>query len=228
MNETKRTTVVLADDHTIVREGLRRLLETERDIEVVGEAANGRQAVEITRRLQPDVLVLDIAMPQLNGLEAAQQIRQAVPAVKVLILSAHSDDAYVEHISALGVSGYLIKQSSAMILATAIREVQKGNSYFDPSVARRLGQRKQALLNRKGQLHAKAACLSSRELEVLQLVAEGEANKQIAAALGICVKTVEKHRDNLMCKLNIHETAGLTRYAIRTGVIESSVQVTII
>ena len=224
----KRITVLLADDHMIVREGLRKLLEIERDIEVIGEATTGREAVDMTRKLQPDVVVMDIAMPQLNGLEATRQIRQLVPATKILILSAHSDDAYVEHVTGLGVTGYLIKQTSAQVLAEAIREVQKGNLFFSPAIAKRHSQQKQKLLDRKGKAGTAAVSLTTREMEVLQRIAEGEANKQIAAALGISVKTIEKHRDHLMQKLDIHDTAGLTRYAVREGIIENSARVKIV
>jgi DNA-binding NarL/FixJ family response regulator len=224
----KRITVLLAEDHMVVREGLRRLLEAESDIEVVGEAATGRQAVDMTRKLRPAVVVMDIAMPLLNGLEATRQIRQAVPDAKVLVLSAHSDDAYVERVTALGAVGYLIKQTSAHFLSEAIREVQKGNTFFSPSIAKRLRHRNQKSLDRKGLPKAKVAGLSSREAEVLQLIAEGEANKQIAAELGISIKTVEKHRDHLMRKLDIHDAASLTRYAIAAGIIECDVPLTIV
>lgn len=220
--------MVLADDHAVVREGLRILLEAESDMEVVGEASNGRQAVEMTRLLRPAVIVMDIAMPQLNGLEAARQIRQVVPETKVLVLSAHSDDVYITHSAGLGVAGFLTKQTSAHILAEAIREVQKGNVFYSPAIAARIRQRGQKSIDRAGDDRTAVNRLSSREAEVLQLIAEGEANKQIAAKLGICVKTVEKHRDHLMRKLDIHDTASLTRYAISTGIIESSVQVTIV
>jgi DNA-binding NarL/FixJ family response regulator len=224
-----RITVLLAEDHTIVREGLRALLKLEDDIEVVGEAANGRQSVELTRKLLPAVVVMDIAMPLLNGLEATRQILRSNPATRVLILSAHSDDAYVERVMALGAAGYLIKQTAAHILPQAIREVHKGKPFFSPAISRRYHHHEQKALNR-GELCPKrlAPLLSSRELEVLQLVAEGKANKETADELHISVKTVEKHRHNVMEKLNIHDTAGLTRYAISTGIIESSVQVTII
>ncbi len=228
MKSAKRITVLLAEDHMIVREGLRKLLEGESDIEVVGEAATGRQAVEMTRKLRPAVVVMDIAMPLLNGLEATRQIRQAIPDAKVLILSAHSDDAYVESVTALGAVGYLIKQTSAQFLSEAIREIQKGNTFFSPSIAKSLHHHNQKSLDRKGLLKTKVTRLSSREVEVLQLVAEGKANKQIAAELGISIKTVEKHRDHLMHKLDIHDTAGLTRYAIAAGIVESSVQLTIV
>ncbi len=224
----KPITVLLAEDHEIVREGLRLLLKHESDIHVVGEAETGRQAVEMATKLRPDVVVMDIAMPLLNGLEATRQIRKAVPSAKVLILSAHSDDAYVEQMMTLGASGFLLKQSSSHILVTAIREVQKGNTFFSPTVARRLKSRDQKSIDRAGQIKKKNNSLSSREMEVLQLIAEGQPNKQVAADLGISFKTVEKHRQHLMSKLNIHDTAGLTRYAISAGIIENSVQVTII
>ena len=212
----KPITVLLADDHTVVREGLRALLRAEADLAVIGEAQNGRLAVELTKKLRPAVVVMDFAMPQLNGLEATRQILLAVPATKVLILSAHNDDEYVECVIAAGAAGYLLKQSSAHILAEAIRAVEKGRPVFSPSIARRLGD--------KG--GRRRSLLTSREEEVLQLVAEGAPNKQVAAELGISIKTVEKHRQHLMDKLDIHDTAGLTRYAIAAGVVESSVQKT--
>jgi DNA-binding NarL/FixJ family response regulator len=216
--------VLLAEDHGIVREGLRKLLEAEDDFTVVGEAENGRAVIEMTEKLQPDVVVMDIAMPLLNGLEATRQILRALPKTRILVLSAHSDDAYIEHLNAVGAAGYLIKQTSSHILAKAIREVVKGNTFFGPSIARRLDGHKS-----NGKATGKhVARLSSREMEVLQLIAEGQANKQIAEQLAISVKTVEKHRQNVMNKLSIHDTAGLTRYAISAGIIESSVQLTIV
>jgi len=224
----KRITVLLAEDHMVVREGLRTLLEAEGDIEVVGEAETGRQAVNLTRKLRPAVVVMDIGMPQLNGVEATRQILKVAPGTKVLILSAHSDDAYVEQVIALGAAGYLIKQTSAHILSKAVREAKKGNTFFSPSILNRLKARDQHSPNRGGWLKKKGVLLTSREVEVLQLVAEGRANKQVAADLAISVKTVEKHRQRLMEKLNIHDTAGLTRYAISAGIIESSVQLKIV
>ena len=223
-----RITVLLAEDHMVVREGLRRLLEAESDIEVVGEAATGRQAVAMTRKLRPAVVIMDIAMPLLNGVEATRQIRQAVPDTKVLILSAHSDDAYVERVTALGAAGYLIKQTSAHFLSEAIREVHKGSTFFSSAIGKRLRRQNQKSLDRKGRSKTKIARLSSREVEVLQLIAEGEANKQIAAELGISIKTVEKHRGHLMQKLDIHDAAGLTRYAIAEGIVECDVRLTIV
>jgi DNA-binding NarL/FixJ family response regulator len=224
----KRITVLLAEDHMVVREGLRTLLEAEGDIKVVGEAETGRQAVALARKLRPAVVVMDIAMPLLNGLEATRQILKAVPGAKVLILSAHSDDAYVEQVIALGAAGYLLKQTSAHVLSKAVREIQKGNAFFSPAIARRLRNHYRQSSDQGKLVKKKGAGLSSREMEVLQLIAEGETNKRIAVELGISVKTVEKHRQRLMEKLNIHDTAGVTRYAIAAGIIESSVQVTIV
>jgi len=223
----KRITVLLAEDHQIVREGLRSLLKHERDIEVVGEAETGRQAVQLTRKLRPAVVVMDIAMPLLNGLEATRQIRKDFPEIRVLILTAHNDDAYVEQMTELGVAGFLVKQTSAHVLAAAIREVQKGNTFFSPSISRRLQSRDPKSLPRKGQLKKKINRLSPREMEVLQLIAEGKPNKQVAAELGVTFKTVDKHRQHLMSKLDIHDIAGLTRYAISAGIIENSVQLTV-
>jgi len=223
----KQITVLLVEDHQIVREGFRALLKHERDIEVVGEAETGRQAVAMVRKLCPAVVVMDIAMPLLNGLEATRQIRKAVPDTKVLILSAHSDDAYVEQAAELGAAGFLLKQTSSHNLATAIREVQKGNTFFSPAIAKVLNSRVRKSVDREGNVSQKNNRLSSREIEVLQLIAEGKPNKQVAAELGVSFKTVDKHRQHLMAKLNIHDIAGLTRYAISQGIIESSVQLTI-
>jgi DNA-binding NarL/FixJ family response regulator len=224
----KAITVLLAEDHLIVREGFRSLLKHERDIEVVGEAETGREAVQLTRKLRPEVVVMDIAMPLLNGLEATRQILKAFPATKVLILSAHSDDAYVKDATEAGAMGFLLKQTSSHNVCEAIREVQKGNKFFSPSIGRRVHDQYQKSPDGGGLLKKRKTRLSSRELEILQLIAEGRANKEIAAELGISIKTVEKHREHLMVKLDIHSTAGLTRHAIAAGIIESSVQVTIV
>jgi DNA-binding NarL/FixJ family response regulator len=224
----KPITVLLADDHAVVREGLRVLLRGESDIEVVGEAQTGREAVQRTKELLPAVVVMDIAMPLLNGLEATRQILRALPATKVLILSAHGDDSYVEHVIELGAAGYLIKQSSAVVLSKAIREAHKGNTFFSPSISRRLRDRQQNPFHGgAGRSKKKAAGLTSREVEILQLIAESKANKQTAAELGISIKTVEKHRQRLMSKLDLHDTAGLTRYAVAEGIIDGGVRMTI-
>jgi DNA-binding NarL/FixJ family response regulator len=228
MTTPRPITVMLAEDHAVVRQGLCALLNADGSFKLVGEARTGREAVELARTLRPDIILMDIAMPVLNGLEATRQILAANPAAKVVILSAHSDDVYVERMNEAGVAGFLEKQSSAEILTKAIHEVAKGRTYFSPAIARRLGAAASKPRDREGLLKANASRLTSRESEVLQLVAEGSANKQVAAELGISIKTVEKHRQHLMDKLNIHETAGLTRYAIAQGIIESSVQLTII
>jgi DNA-binding NarL/FixJ family response regulator len=223
----KRITVLLVEDHQIVREGFRTLLKTEADIEVVGEAATGRQAVQLIRKLRPEVVVMDIAMPLLNGLEATRQILKEFPNSKVIILSAYNDDAYVDQAAALGAAGFLLKQTSSLKLATAIREVLKGNTFFSSGSSKRADGRSLDPVDGGGVSQKKGNCLSSREVEVLQLIAEGMSNKQVAAELGVSFKTVDKHRQHLMAKLNIHDIAGLTRHAIRTGIIESSVPLTI-
>ena len=224
----KRITVLLAEDHTIVREGFRKMLELEADMEVAGEAQDGRQAIAMAKKLRPDVVLMDIAMPRLNGLEATRQLLKVLPATKVLILSAHSDDAYVKNATESGAVGFLLKQTSSHNVCLAIREIQKGNTFFSPSISKRRNRLNPQSSDRAGKLNPKAAQLTSREMEVLQLIAEGNANKETAAELGIGMKTVEKHREHLMQKLDIHDTAGLTRYAISAGIIESSVQLTII
>lgn len=215
-----KITVILADDHTVVRQGLRALLQAEEDVEVVGESDNGRQAVQMVRKLMPDVVVMDIAMPLLNGLDATRQIAREMPSTKVLILSSYSDDEYVHQLTEAGATGYLVKQTAANDLLKAIREAKKGNAYFSPSISRRLlDHYREAVLN-GSPLRRNGDSLTCRESEVLQLITEGRANKQIAGDLGISIKTVEKHRQQLMNKLNIHDVAGLTRYAISKGIIK--------
>ena len=221
-------TILLAEDHTIVREGFRKMLELETDFTVVGEAQDGRMAVALAVKLRPKVVLMDIAMPRLNGLEATRQLLKAAPATKVIILSAHSDDAYVNKAIESGAGGFLLKQTSAQDVCRAIREVHKGKTFFSAAISRRRERLRPQSLGTASGTSRKAVELTSREMEVLQLVAEGKANKETAAELGIGTKTVEKHREHLMGKLDIHDTAGLTRYAISAGIIESSVQVTIV
>jgi len=218
----QKITVLLADDHIVVRQGLRALLMVEEDIEIVGEADNGRQAVQLVKKLLPDVVVMDIAMPVLNGLEATRQIIRAVPSAKVLVLSSYSDDEYVQKLTEAGAAGYLVKQTAANELLKAIREAQRGNAYFSPSIAKRLRDQCRETLSGGQPVKRRSDYLTAREAEVLQLIAEGRANKQIAAELCISIKTVEKHRQQVMNKLDIHDVAGLTRHAIALGIIETN------
>ncbi|HEX2612415.1 MAG TPA: response regulator transcription factor [Fibrobacteria bacterium] len=206
--------ILLAEDHAVVREGLRMLLAGEGDLKVVGHADNGRQAVELAMELRPDVVVMDVAMPLLNGLEATRQINRAVPSAKVLVLSAHAENAYVELAAAHGAAGYVLKQDSSDALLKAIHAVHAGGPFFAPSG---MGAGRGSVADGA----RKAPELTGRETEVVQLVAEGMGNKGIAVELGISVKTVEKHRQSLMQKLDIHDTAGLTRYAISAGIIQA-------
>ena len=215
--------VLLADDHNVVRQGLRALLAVEADIEIVGEADTGRQAVQMAKKALPDVIVMDIAMPLMNGLEATRQITAQVPTAKVLILSSYSDDEYVQRLTEAGAAGYLVKQTAAQDLLKAIREAHKGNAFFSPAIAKRLRDHCREAFVSGQPVRRKDPHLTSREAEVLQLIAEGQPNKRIASELCISIKTVEKHRQQLMNKLNIHDIAGLTRHAVSKGIIESSV-----
>jgi DNA-binding NarL/FixJ family response regulator len=215
----KKIALLLVDDHAVVRQGLRALLEAEGDMVVVGEADDGREAVVLAKKTFPDVVVMDVAMPGMNGLEATRQIVRNVPSAKVLVLTSYGDDDYVAQLMGAGATGYLLKQTAATDLLKAIREVRAGNAYFSPVIAKRLRQRNHEAVTVR-QPGAKTGSLTSREAEVLQLVAEGFANKQIAAELSISIKTVEKHRQQAMNKLNIHDIAGLTRYAMSKGWVE--------
>jgi len=219
--------VLLVEDHKVVRQGLRALLSVEDDIEVAGEVQDGREAVRLIEKLLPDVVLMDIAMPLLNGVEATRQILKLAPATRVLILSAHSDDEYVLQVIEAGAAGYLLKQTAANTLVMAIREAHRGGTYFSRSISKRLGELREKSMGRGNKPRKGAVSLTSREREVLQLIAEGMGNKQTAAELGISIKTVEKHRQHLMSKLGIHDTAGLTRYAISAGIIETRGPVTL-
>jgi len=223
-----RISVLIAEDHTIVREGLSMMLKLEPDIEVVGEARDGREAVGMVAGLRPDVVLMDIAMPGLNGLEATRQLAKLQPGSRIIILSAHCDDAYVKSAVDSSAAGFLHKQDSTHEVCRAIREVHRGGIYYSTSISRRFVRINPESRDQQGKMARKASLLTSREVEVLQLIAEGKANKETAAELGISIKTVEKHRGHLMRKLDIHDTAGLTRHAIAAGVIESSVQVTML
>jgi DNA-binding NarL/FixJ family response regulator len=223
----KKIGVLLVDDHTVVRQGLRALLRAEEDIEVLGEAENGRQAVALAKKNPPDVVVMDVAMPQLNGLEATRQILKLMPNTKILVLTSYGDDECVEQLMHAGAAGYLIKQTAANDLLKAIREVQRGNAFFSPAIAKRLRDQCRQVFS-TGQPARKSVELTSREAEVLQLIAEGYSNKQIASELAISIKTVEKHRQQVMNKLNIHDVAGLTRYAISKGLVERTLPVAMV
>jgi DNA-binding NarL/FixJ family response regulator len=223
-----RIKVLVVEDHTMVREGLCMMLKLEKDLEVVAEAKDGREAVAMAMDLHPDVVLMDIAMPGLNGLEASRQLLKALPATRIIILTAHCDDAYVQSAVSSGVAGFLLKQDSTHDVCHAIREVYKGGIHYSTPIARRFIRMNPQSRDSTGKLTRKATVLTTREMEVLQLIAEGKTNKEIAADLGISIKTVEKHRGHLMVKLDIHDTAGLTRHAIETGIIESSVQITML
>jgi DNA-binding NarL/FixJ family response regulator len=211
--------VLLADDHALVRQGLRKLLETEPDITVVGEAETGWQALQWAKERSPDVVVMDLAMPSLNGMDATRLIMKEAPQTRVLVLSSYSEDEYVHQMTEAGAAGYVLKQTAATELIKGIREVMSGNVFFCPAILKRTSQNhRQAFLRDMPEAKGPRQ-LSPRESEIVQLIAEGNANKQIAPQLGISVKTVEKHRQAAMNKLNIHDVAGLTRYAISKGLI---------
>jgi DNA-binding NarL/FixJ family response regulator len=218
----RKIAILLVDDHTVVRQGLRALLSAEEDMEVVAEAENGRLAVTLAKKTNPDVVVMDVAMPLLNGLEATRQILKMIPSTKVLVLTSYGDDECVSQLMDAGACGYLIKQTAANDLIRAIREVQRGNAFFSPTIAKRLRDQCREAFS-TGMPPRKSGELTTREAEVLQLIAEGFSNKLIAAELNISIKTVEKHRQQVMNKLNIHDVAGLTRYAISKGMVERTV-----
>jgi DNA-binding NarL/FixJ family response regulator len=207
--------VLLADDHNIVREGLMSLLEKEPDIEVVAMADNGRTAVQLAGELKPDVAVLDIAMPEMNGIEATRRISDDDPGIKVLALSMHSARRFVTEALSAGAKGYLLKDCAAEELVRAIRTVAGNETYLSPKVAGLIV--KDYLKHTPDSSPSAESSLTNREREVLQLIAEGECTKEIAFKLSVSIKTVETHRQQIMKKLNLHSVAELTRYAIREG-----------
>ena len=215
----KKISVLIADDHTIVRQGLKHLLQTASDIEVVGEAGTGDEAVRETKKLQPDVVLLDIAMPGKNGIDAAKQIGKQAPATRILVLSTYHEDQEIEQAIDAGVAGYLMKESASGELLNAVREVSKGHSFFSPPITRRMLRQTQQVYRMKPGGSPLARTLTARELDVLKLIVAGRQNKIAAAELGISIKTVEKHRQSVMDKLHIREAASLTRYAIAKGIV---------
>ncbi len=211
--------ILLADDHTIVRAGLRMLLESQPDMEVVGEAVDGRETVQKVRELRPDVVVMDIVMPGLGGLEATQRIKTESPEVQILALTMHEDERYFFRIINAGASGYVVKGAPPSDFIAAIRSISQGQAYLYPSLARKLID---DYLSRAKSEEGREAHdnLTDRERDVLRLIAEGRTGKEIAEFLGLSVHTVERHRQNLMAKLNLHNRAALIKYAIRKGLIE--------
>jgi DNA-binding NarL/FixJ family response regulator len=209
--------VLLADDHAILREGVRLVLEAQPDITVVGEAGNGAEALALAHRLRPDVVVMDIAMPDVNGLEATRRLRAELPEVQVVVLTMHADREYVTQVVQAGAAGYVLKQAAAQELVRALRAARAGDAFLHPAATR-------ALIGdylRRVDDEGPADGLTPREREVLRLVARGASNRAIANDLGISVKTVEAHRANLMAKLDMHDRTELVRYAIRTGLISA-------
>jgi len=214
----KATRVILADDHTVIRSGLRVLLERQPGLIVVGEAENGRQAVDLAEELRPDVAVLDIAMPHLNGIEATRQIVSRNAAVAVVILSMHSDEGYVIRALQAGAKAYLLKDSAEADLIAAISAVRDGKSFFSPAVSRLLLEDYVRQMKQKGAVDS-YELLTNREREIFQLVAEGKANKEIAALLNLSPYTVDTHRTRILQKLNLHSIPELVLYAVRKGIV---------
>ncbi len=215
----KQIRVLIVDDHAVLRDGIRSLLESYEDLLVVGEAGNGREAVELAGQLLPDVVLMDVAMPEMDGIEATRRIVAAYPRIRVLVLTQHDNKEYVFPILEAGAAGYLLKKVRGADLVSAVRAVQEGGSYLCPDIAKTVIERS---LRRPdlGAEPAAAGTLTDREREVLKLVAEGLSNQEIANRLGLSIKTVMGHRANLMDKLNIHSRVELVKYAIRAGLVE--------
>ena len=213
--------VLLTDDHTIVRKGLCSILEGEAGIEVIGEAEDGREAIKLAKKLHPDIVVMDIAMSGLNGLEATRQIRNLYPEMKILILTMHANEEYILQALKSGASGYLVKKAAPSELVSAIKAVHQGNSFLSPSISRTVIDEYIRRADEISEGDDAFEKLTARETEVLQLIAEGRKTSEIAELLYISIKTVETHRTHIMNKLGIHSTAELTQYAIRKGIISS-------
>jgi DNA-binding NarL/FixJ family response regulator len=210
--------VLLADDHGVVRKGLRFLLERQPDMEIVGEAADGREAVRLAEAANPDIVIMDIAMPLLNGIEATAQIVKRNPAIAVIILSVHSDEDYLLSSLNAGAKGYLVKDSAEVDLVRAIEAVRKGTPFFSPEIAKTMLEDYMRFLQQRN-LQDSYDLLTEREKEVLQLLAEGKSNKEVASVLDVSVYTVDSHRTHLMQKLNLHNTAEIVLYAVRKKII---------
>ena len=211
--------LVLADDHDIVRRGLRALLQNEPGIEIVGEASDGREALNLCQTLQPDLAILDIAMPQLNGIEVAAQAIRHNPQLRVIMLSMHAHESYVIRSLTAGAKGYLLKDATEEDLVPAVRAVSQGRSFFSPAISHILAEDYVRYLQQSGQEDS-YSLLTDREKEILQLLAEGRSNKEVASLLGIGLSTVETHRAKTMQKLALHNTAELVLYAVRKGIVQ--------
>ena len=214
----KPTRILLADDHTLVRAGLRKLLESFPEVEVVGEAADGRKAIELAEELQPDLVLMDISMPGLSGLVATSRLVKAWPKMRVLILSMHQNEEFVRGAMRSGALGYLLKDAAPQELALALAAMCNGQSYVSPAVAKSVNR---ANSESWDETRGNAELLTPRQTEVLRMVAQGLSSKDIARQLNVSIKTVDSHRTGLMKQLDIHEVTGLVRYAIRTGLIPS-------
>ncbi len=210
----KRIRILLADDHAVVRQGFKMILGAQPDMEIVGEAGNGREAVELAEQLKPDIVVMDVAMPELNGIEATRRLVAANPHTRVLALSMHKDSVYVREILRAGARGYLLKDSGADDLVAAIRAVAGGEGYLSPAVSNAV------LDDYRKHVTNPIDLLTSREREVLQMLAEGKTNKEIAVVLNLSVYTVDAHRGRIMEKLNLHSINELVRFAVRNGLID--------
>ncbi len=206
--------ILLVDDHTIVRQGLKLILSAHPDLNVIGEAANGREAVEAAQRLRPDVIVMDVAMPEMNGIEATRQLIQANPRTRVLVLSMHKEPVYVREILRAGARGYILKDAIDTELLNAVRSVGQGDGYISPAVSGAL------LSDYRQNVTDPLDLLSAREREVLQLVGEGKTNKEIATRLNLSVYTVDSHRGKIMEKLNLHSTGELVKFAVKRGLTD--------
>ena len=213
-----KTRIILADDHGIVRKGLRFLLERQPDMEVIGEASDGREAVRLAEELDPNIVIMDIAMPLLNGIDATAQIVKRNPRIGVIMLSMHSDEGYLVRILTAGAKGYLLKDAAETDVVGAVQTVMRGRPFFSPQIAQTLLEDYMRQLQQRG-LEDSYDLLTSREKEILQLLAEGKSNKEVASLLDLSVYTVETHRANLMQRLNLHSTAEIVLYAVRKKII---------